>query len=93
MARGLAEDRPGKMQLRISTVATVSFVKNFPAIWRGDHYDPEKLFDFFVDEVDVEMDPATNFQIGGDIQGERTRVRVKLTDPVPVVDFYAPPSG
>ncbi len=88
-----AEDRPGKMQLRISTASTATFVRHFPAIWRGEHYDPEEIFDFFVDEVDVELDPPTNFQVGGDIQGPRASVRVKLTDPVPVVDFYAPPSG
>ena len=37
------------------------------------------------------MDPATNFQIGGDIQGARTQVLARLHEPVPVVDFYAPP--
>ncbi|HTJ80160.1 MAG TPA: diacylglycerol kinase family protein [Polyangiaceae bacterium] len=88
-----AEDRPGKAQLRVSTISSVSFVRNFPEIWRGEHYDPEMLFDFFVDTVDIEMDPPTAFQVGGDIQGERRHVRLELTDPVPVVDFYSPPSG
>lgn len=88
-----AEERPGKMQLRVSTVRTFSFIKHFPEIWRGDYYNPEELFDFFVDEIDVEMDPATSFQVGGDVLGDRAKVRVRLHAPIPVVDFYAPPRG
>ncbi|NUP04934.1 MAG: hypothetical protein HOW73_02615 [Polyangiaceae bacterium] len=88
-----AEERPGKMALRVSTISSVIFTRNFPAIWRGEYYNPEVLFDYFIDEVDVEFDPPTNFQIGGDIVGERKKVRAKLTDPVPVVDFYSPPRG
>lgn len=88
-----AEERPGKMALRISTISSVIFSANFPAIWRGEYYNPEVLFDYFVDDVELEFDPATNFQIGGDIVGERRRVRAQLTDPIPVVDFYSPPRG
>ncbi|MFO0552381.1 MAG: diacylglycerol kinase family protein [Polyangiaceae bacterium] len=88
-----AEDRPGKMQLRVSTISSVSFVKHLGEIWKGTHYDPSELFDFHVDDVEIAFDPPTNFQIGGDIMGERTTVRAHITDPVPVVDFYAPPRG
>lgn len=88
-----AEERADKMALRVSTISSVIFTRNFPAIWRGEYYNPEVLFDYFVDDVELEFDPPTNFQIGGDIIGERKRVRAKLTDPVPVVDFYAPPRG
>ena len=88
-----AGERGDRAQLRISTVATVPFVRNFPDIWRGTYADPERLFDYYVDDVEIEMDPPTSFQIGGDIQGERERVRVRLAPPIPVVDFYAPPRG
>jgi diacylglycerol kinase family enzyme len=88
-----AEDREGRMQLRASTISSVDFVKHFPKIWRGEHVDAEKLFDYLVDDVEIEMDPATNFQVGGDVVGERRTARVRLTEPVPVVDFYAPPRG
>jgi len=39
------------------------------------------------------MDPPTSFQIGGDVRGERSQVRVRLTEPIRIVDFYAPPRG
>ncbi len=88
-----AEEREGKMALRVSTISSVIFTRNLMPIWRGEYYNPEVLFDYWVDDVELEFDPPTNFQIGGDIIGERKRVRAQLTAPIPVVDFYAPPRG
>ena len=88
-----AEDRPDRMQLRISKITTFAFVSNFRPIWRGEYEDLETTFDYLVDDVTIEMDPPTPFQIGGDVAGERSRVRVRLTEPIQIVDFYAPPRG
>lgn len=88
-----AEDRPDRMQLRISNISPPRFVRHFQAIWRGEYESFEDTFDFFVDDVSIEMDPPTAFQIGGDVRGERSRVRVRLTEPIRIVDFYAPPRG
>lgn len=88
-----AEDRPDRMQLRISTVHPFTFVRNFGEIWRGEYDNLEIIFDYFVDDITIEMDPPTSFQIGGDVRGDRARVRVRLTEPIKIVDFYAPPRG
>jgi diacylglycerol kinase family enzyme len=88
-----AEDRPDRMHLRISNISPLGFIRHFGPIWRGEYEDPEILFDYFVDDVTIEMDPPTSFQIGGDVRGERARVRVRRTDPIRIVDFYAPPRG
>lgn len=88
-----AEDRPDQMHLRISNISSAMFVARFPAIWRGEYEDLKTTFDYFVDDVTIEMDPPTSFQIGGDVRGERRRVRVRLTEPIRIVDFYAPPRG
>jgi hypothetical protein len=88
-----AEDRRDRMQLRLSTISAAAFVANFRSIWRGDYDDLETTFDYFVDDVTIEMDPKTPFQIGGDVAGERARVRVRLTEPIRIADFYAPPRG
>ncbi len=88
-----ADDRPDRMQLRISTISTLSFIRNFRPIWRGEYEELETTFDYFIDDVTIEMDPPTPFQIGGDVAGERARVRVRLTEPIRIVDFYAPPRG
>lgn len=88
-----AEDRPDRMQLRVSTISVYSAMTNFGAIWRGEYEDLGSTFDYLVDDVTIEMDPATSFQIGGDVAGQRSRVRVRLTEPIRIVDFYAPPRG
>jgi len=88
-----ADDRDDRMNLRISNITPFSFVKNFGPIWRGEYEDLSTTFDYFVDDVTIEMDPPTSFQIGGDLRGERSRVRVRLTEPIRIVDFYAPPRG
>src|SRR6185436_7138994 len=86
-----AEDRPDRMHLRVSNITTSSFIRNFRGIWRGEYEDLETTCDYFVDDVTIEMDPPTSFQIGGDVRGERRRVRVRMTEPIRLVDFYAPP--
>jgi diacylglycerol kinase family enzyme len=88
-----AEDRADRMQLRVSKISAAAFVANFRSIWRGDYEDAETTFDYFVDDVTIEMDPPTSFQIGGDVTGDRGRVRVRLTEPIRIADFYAPPRG
>jgi diacylglycerol kinase family enzyme len=88
-----AEDRTDRMQLRLSNITPATFVAHFQEIWRGDYEDLETTFDYFVEDVTIEMDPPTSFQIGGDERGERSRVRVRMTEPIRIVDFYAPPRG
>jgi hypothetical protein len=89
-----SEERPDRMNLRISTVTPIAFVRNFRAIWRGEWENPAMLFDYLVDDVRIEFDPPTPFQIGGDPRGERSSVRFHLSPtPIRLVDFYAPPSA
>ncbi len=89
-----AEDRPDRMHLRVSAITPSAFVANFPAIWRGDYEDPVSTSDFLVEHVRIEMDPPTEFQIGGDPRGERATMELRLSPtPIQLVDFYAPPSA
>lgn len=89
-----ADERPDRMQLRVSTISSLGFVRNFPAIWRGEYHDPAVVFDYLVDAVEIEMDPPTVFQIGGDPQGERSRLSARVSrSPIQLVDFYGPPSA
>jgi diacylglycerol kinase family enzyme len=87
-----ALDREDRMNLRIATVGSIEFVSNFPSIWTGKYENLESIFDYFVDHVRIEVDPNTPFQIGGDPQGDRSEVVVRLNpEPIQLVDFYAPP--
>jgi diacylglycerol kinase family enzyme len=88
-----ADDRPDRMQLRISNIDALEFVTHFPQIWRGTYDNLENAFDYLVDDVEIEMDPPTAFQIGGDVRGDRRQIRARITEPIQIVDFYAPPRG
>ncbi len=89
-----ADERSDRMHLRVSTIGSLTFVRHFNAIWRGDFHSPSVLFDYLVEKVVIECDPPVAFQIGGDPQGERSRVAARVTpEPIRLVDFYAPPSA
>jgi diacylglycerol kinase family enzyme len=88
-----AEERPDRMNLRVATIGPVSFVRHFGEIWRGEYENPEEVFDYLVDAVTIEVDPATDFQIAGDPRGPRTSISAFLSPtPIKLVDFYAPPN-
>lgn len=89
-----ADERDDRMNLRIGVPSVPTFVRNLPAIWRGDYHNPKVIEDFLVEDVTIEVDPPTPFQIGGDPHGIRKSVRIRLADePIELVDFYAPPIG
>ena len=88
-----AEERFDRMHLRVARISAFSFLAHFSEIWRGRYDDPDSLFDFLVESVQIQLDPPTPFQIGGDSHGERTSLNVALCPtPIELVDLYAPPS-
>lgn len=87
-----AEERPDRMNLRISTINPLTAMANFRSIWRGEYESLDTVFDYLVEHIVVQTDPETEFQIGGDPQGKRREVDIRLSpDPIRLVDFYAPP--
>ena len=87
-----AEERPDRMQLRISTITPTEFIRHLKEFWQGEYDNPRVLFDYLVEAVSIELDPPAAFQIGGDSRGERSRIEVRLSPtPIELVDFYAPP--
>lgn len=88
------DDQRDRMALRVATMSAAEFLSNARAIWKGDYENPRTIKDFLVQDVEIEMSEPTPLQIGGDVQGERSNVRVNLfARPIRLVDFYAPPSG
>jgi diacylglycerol kinase family enzyme len=82
--------RPDLMQLRVSTMGPVEFLKHLPEIWAGNYKNPGSTRDFLVGSVRIEAEPATELQIGGDAHGKRTSVVASVSEePVRLVDFYA----
>jgi diacylglycerol kinase family enzyme len=89
-----AEERADRMNLRVSTIGSVTLAANFASIWKGQYENLEIMFDYLVEEISIETDPETEFQIGGDPVGTRRSVVLRLSpEPIRLVDFYAPPRG
>lgn len=83
-----ADLRIDRMHLRISTVSPFQFAKNLAAIWKGTYFDDEAIFDYHVEGIRVEVDPGTDFQIGGDIHGKRTQFEAwRCKDPIRMVSY------
>ncbi len=88
-----AEERPDRMHLRVATMTPLEFVRHFTEIWRGEYDNPSTLFDYLVESMSIELDPPTDFQIGGDPRGKRSKLDIALSPTaIRLVDFYAPPS-
>jgi diacylglycerol kinase family enzyme len=88
-----AEERPDRMHLRLTTMSPLEFVRHFNEMWRGEYDNPHTLFDYLVESLSIELDPPTDFQIGGDPRGKRGKLELTLSPtPIQLVDFYAPPS-
>lgn len=83
-----ADLRADRMHLRISTVSPFQFARNVKAIWNGTYFDPAAIFDFHVEGIRVDVEPATDFQIGGDTHGKRSRFEAwSSREPVRLVSY------
>jgi len=84
-----AMERPGLMNLRLSSVGSPQFLTHVPGIWNGTYYDSKYLSDFLVERVKIRCSPAVEFQIGGDPHGLRDEVTASVTkQPIELVDYY-----
>lgn len=88
------ELRADRMQLRASSIGSGEFLTHMGQIWDGTYRSEQTVQDFLVERIKIELDPATDFQIGGDPQGKRSVIRASVSEqPIRLVDFYARPKG
>lgn len=73
-----ADARSDRMQLRIANMSPLSVVTHLPGIWKGEYSNLDQLYDFWVDDVEIEMLPSASLQIGGDAHGKRHTLRARL---------------
>ena len=73
-----AEAHADRMQLRIANMSPVSVLTNLPGIWTGEYANLDQLYDYWVDDVEIEMLPSASLQIGGDAHGKRQTLRASL---------------
>jgi diacylglycerol kinase family enzyme len=73
-----AQKQSDRFQLRLSDVSAGEALLNLPKVWRGA-YQGNHVHDFLADEVELLVSRPAPFQSGGDLVGERTRMRIKLS--------------
>ena len=82
---------PGMMNLRIVNVGPLEAITHLPSLWRGNYRNPDALFDFLVEDVDIELARPFPFQHSGDSQDLRDHLRLKINpSPIQLVDFHSP---
>ena len=82
---------PGMMNLRIASLGPLSALSNLPSIWKGHYRNPDRILDFLVSEVHVELDKPFPFQHSGEAVGEVESFTLKVDEqPIELVDFFSP---
>jgi diacylglycerol kinase family enzyme len=74
-----AHARSGRMATRIYSETTLRASRNVRKLWRGHHPLPNDAH-WLLDACRMEFDRPVNFEIGGDVVGERTSVEFRLAD-------------
>jgi diacylglycerol kinase family enzyme len=72
-----AHARQGRMATRIYSETTLRASRNIRKLWRGQHPLPNDAH-WLLDACRMEFDRPVNFEIGGDVIGERTTVEFRL---------------
>lgn len=83
-----AARRQAHMHLRLASVNAVEVVSNLQKLWKGRWFKDGKIFDFHTTDFQVRFARPMPFQIGGDAEGYRNEVRVRVGEgSVELVDF------
>lgn len=82
-----ASSKPGYMHLRIVNVSVPTILSHVPSVWKGVWQHPDD-HNFLVKEFRVEAEEELPLQLGGDPEGYRREVQMKVSDfTVDVLDF------
>lgn len=75
-----ARNKRGYFQLRVGAAPVRSILTNlYPKVWNGTYRHP-KMFDFLVQDVDIESASELAYQVGGDASGHAKRLHFKVSD-------------
>jgi diacylglycerol kinase family enzyme len=82
---------PGMMNLRVAQVGPFEALSHLPSLWRGAFRSPKRLFDFFANDVEIELAQPYPFQHSGDAQGMRKNLRLSVAEEtLDLVDLHGP---
>jgi len=83
--------QPGMMNLRIAALSAFTALSHLPSLWNGAYRNPSQVFDFLVNDIEIELVQPYPFQHSGDAQGMRKNLRWRIADePMEIVDLHRP---
>ncbi len=75
-----ARRKSGYFQLRVGAAPIRSILANlYPNVWQGTYRHP-KMFDFLVQDVDIESSEDLAYQVGGDAAGHAKKLHFKVSE-------------
>ncbi len=78
---------PNTFQLRIAKVRVMDGLLNIIPIWLGT-FQHEKIIDYMVESIEAEFSREMPFQVGGDAEGRRKKIRISFGEQkVYIIDF------
>jgi diacylglycerol kinase family enzyme len=81
--------RPGMMHLRVANIPPLTALRALPSVWRGVYRNPEAMFDFLTDSLEISLSRPFPFQQSGDDQGVVDKLTLKIaTQRLKLVDLY-----
>lgn len=79
--------KKGYFQVRVSDIGFLVPLMNVKSLWHGTLEHPN-VYDFLLTEARIEFENDAPFQLGGDPEGYRQKVHLKISDFMPqVLDF------
>jgi diacylglycerol kinase family enzyme len=83
-----ASRRVGSMHLRLASVNAGEVIANLPSVWQGRWFKEGRVFDYHVSSFTAKFSRPMPFQIGGDAEGYRDEVSMRVADePVELLDY------
>ncbi len=83
-----AARRVGNMHLRLAAVSAGEILANLPSVWQGKWFKDGRVFDYHVSSFTAKFARPMPFQIGGDAEGYRSEVSMRVAEqPVELIDY------
>ncbi|MEJ7604383.1 MAG: diacylglycerol kinase family protein [Kofleriaceae bacterium] len=76
-----AGSHAGRFHLRCGSPGVLEVLRNVPRAFKGTYFS-DHIQDFLCDRVEIELDPESPVEVGGELVGRRRRIEVALTAPV-----------
>ncbi|MBN1961140.1 MAG: hypothetical protein JW841_09350 [Deltaproteobacteria bacterium] len=84
-----SELKSDMMNLRVAQIGPMQVLSNLNSIWKGNYRNSNKLLDFIVSDVSIELEQPFPLQLSGDAHGIRKNLRWRIApDKLHLLDLH-----